>query len=203
MPSSTDVRAAASETRAAALIAIMTCRSVPPRHLIGPGPSQADLARMIEAASTAPDHRGLRPYRFLEIADRTALAEAFVVAEREMNSTATEADLDRARERAGHAPCLLAVITRIDDDNAEVTVPEQIASAGAALGYLLLAAHSLGFGAMAVSGEKARSRSLHLRLGLSRNKSLLCFVGVGTPAKTRGPRKADEMAGPLLTRWTA
>ena len=129
----------------------MIRRSVPPRHLVEPGPSQADLARMIEAASTAPDHRGLRPYRFLEIADRTALAEAFVVAEREMNPTATEADLDRARERAGHAPCLLAVITRIDDDNSEVTVPEQIASAGAALGYLLLAAHSLGFGAMAVS----------------------------------------------------
>ena len=41
--------------------AMASRRSVPPRHLGAPGPTSVDLARMIAAAATAPDHKGLKP----------------------------------------------------------------------------------------------------------------------------------------------
>lgn len=198
-PNPTDQAASAPAMGAALIEAILSRRSVPPRHLQAPGPSASQLARMVEAATSAPDHRGLRPFRFIDIANRSALAEAFVAAEREQNPAATQEDVDRARERAHHAPSLVAVVTRTDAHNPEVTVAEQVASAGGALTLLLLAAHAMGYGAMAVSGDKAHSQTLRRALHLADHESLLCFVGIGTPGKTRGPRKPPET--PLLTRW--
>jgi nitroreductase len=54
---------------------------------------------------------------------------------------------------AFYAPVPLAVISRLQE-NDEVPKIEQRASAGAALGYAVLAADLLGYGAMAVSGRK-------------------------------------------------
>jgi hypothetical protein len=66
------------------------------------------------------------------------------------------------------------------------TAIEQTASAGAALGYVLLAANLLAFGAMAVSGHKVTTKVLRRAFRLAAKEKLLGFVVVGTPAKSRG-----------------
>jgi nitroreductase len=77
------------------------------------------------------------------------------------------------------------VISRVQENDAVPEI-EQRASAGAALGYVLLGADHLGFGAMAVSGRRLATQAMRSAFGLADNEELLCFVGIGTAAKGRG-----------------
>ncbi|WP_114188442.1 nitroreductase family protein [Microvirga aerophila] len=175
-------------------------RSTPPRHLVAPGPSEDEIRMIVRAASRAPDHMSLKPFRFMVIPPdrRDALADAFEAAERELNPGIAGEKLDRAREKALHAPVLLAVISRVQE-NMEVPEIEQRASAGAALGYVVLAADLLGYGAMAVSGRKVATKAMHRAFRLADNEGLLCFVGIGMPAKVKGP--PPEPDPELLRAW--
>jgi nitroreductase len=155
---------------------------------------------LVRAASRAPDHQRLKPFRFLVINPdhREALADVFEAAERELDPGIGGERLERAREKALHAPVLLAVISRVQE-NDEVPEIEQRASAGAALGYVVLAADLLGYGAMAVSGRKVATQAMRQAFGLVENEQLLCFVGIGTPAKVKGiPPEHDP---DLLQTW--
>ena len=53
--------------------------SVGPKYLVPPGPSAEQWARAADLALRAPDHGGLRPFRFVVVGDsqRIALAELF------------------------------------------------------------------------------------------------------------------------------
>jgi nitroreductase len=167
---------------------------------MAPGPSDGEIRQLVRAASRAPDHQRLKPFRFLVINsdDREALADVFEAAERELDPSISGERLERAREKALHAPALLAVISRLQE-NDEVPEIEQRASAGAALGYVVLAADLLGYGAMAVSGRKVATAAMHRAFKLADNETLLCFVGIGTPAKVKGaPPEPDPE---LLQTW--
>jgi nitroreductase len=104
-----------------------------------------------------------------------------------------------AREKARHAPVLLAVISRVQE-NAEVPEIEQRASAGAAVGYVVLAADLLGYGAMAVSGRKVATQAMRRAFRLADNEELLCFVGIGTPGKSKGATAEPDPE--LLQTWS-
>ncbi len=81
---------------------IFARRSVSPRRLIEPGPSPEQVRTMIEAACAAPDHRRLRPWRFILIRNdaRTRLADLFEAAARETHGTLSDDQSERAREKA-------------------------------------------------------------------------------------------------------
>lgn len=175
-------------------------RSTPPRHLGLPGPNLDEVRLLVRAASRAPDHLQLRPFRFVAIEsdEREALADVFEASEHECDPELSDETRVRARERAYHAPVLLAVILRVQQNDA-VPAIEQHASAGAALGYLLLGADLLGYGAMAVSGRKMRTNVMRRAFQLSDHEELLSFVGIGTVQKKRGvPPEPDES---LLQPW--
>src|SRR5829696_1610709 len=165
------------------LLRIAGRRSTPPRCLVAPGPSESEIEQIVRAACAAPDHKGLQPFRFewIGIEDRSRLAEAFEVAERELKPEASPEVLARERERAQHAPILLALI--VCEQECDVPIIEQRASAGAALGYALLAA-----------------AALRGAFGLEANEYLLCFIAVGTAEKRRGPRDEPDLAV-RLQRW--
>lgn len=178
-------------------------RSVPPRHLLAPGPSRVQIEMIVRAAATAPDHGRLQPYRFIHIVAerRSALAEVFVAATQELMPAATATDVARAREKALAGPELLALIVAPVPGNTDIPEHEQWAAAGAALAQLLLAAEDLGFAAMAVSGQRCRTRALRQALGLRPGESLLCFIALGTSTKPRPPR-APIALDALMSEWT-
>ena len=182
---------------------LLTRRSVPPRHLVAPGPTDSDIERMISAAMTAPNHGALISTRFMliEPVNRDRLADLFVEAEKEVRPLASGEALNRAREKALNGACLLAVVNRTFADHPDISVAEQTASTGAALGFLLLSAHALGFAAMAVSGEKTRTHTLRKAFALEPYEGLLCFVAIGTPIKTRGPR-GPAQPDQVLSVWS-
>jgi len=175
-------------------------RSTAPRRLVAPGPSEREIERIVRAACAAPDHKGLQPFRFEWIGteERACLADAFEAAERELRPDAPAAALERERERAMHAPILLALIVRLTEGDVPMT--EQYASAGAALGYALLAADGLGYGAMAVSGDKLATGAMRQSFRLDANEALLCFIAIGTPEKLRSPRGEPDL-GRRLRHW--
>lgn len=181
---------------------IQARRSVSPRRLVEPGPDQKQIATLIRAACSAPDHCRLRPWRFILIrqASRARLADLFKAAAIEMYGDLTEDAAERAREKAAHGPCLIAIVAHIRDDMPDVPAYEQWVSVGAAMQNILLAATSLGFSSMIVSGNKVRTHRLRDGLGLYTAERLLGFVSIGTPSK--GPRRANRpMVDEVLTVW--
>ena len=86
-------------------------RSTAPRHLVPPGPSDEEIRMLVRAASRAPDHQRLKPFRFMAVPpdQRASLADVFEAAERELDPGIAGERLERAREKAHHAPILLTI----------------------------------------------------------------------------------------------
>jgi len=184
------------------LTEISARRSVSPRRLIEPGPNPEHVTLMIEAACAAPDHRRLRPWRFILIRndERTKLADLFEAAAREAHGSLSDDQIERAREKATNGACLIAVVGVIRDDVPDVPPHEQWVSVGAAMQNILLTATSLGFGSMIASGNKIATRALQDGLGLGALDQLLGFVAVGTVSKQRNVVERP-MARDVLSVW--
>lgn len=184
----------------AVIDAILRRRSVPPRKLAAPGPDKDQLSMIIEAGTAAPDHGRIRPWRFVLITDRNALAAIFSNAAHELDPHSPEDLLQREAERAHHAPCLIAIIARIDKDHAIAPPSEQWISVGAALQNILLAAEDLGFRAMIVSGKKVRTDVVRKGFAVSDGEELVGFVAIGSTTVPAKDRQDTQEAG-VLTVW--
>jgi len=188
--------------RPGALLDLLTSRrSVAPRKLVPPGPDDAELDRMLQAALSGPDHGGLRPWRFIDFptATRPLLAEAFVAEKRRRDPLPGELDLQRAREHALVPPALLGFVVR---PMGQTTVPlrEQWLAAGAALGNFLNGAHLLGYGAMVLSGERCNDVPLQRALGVKPDEQLVGFVSIGTIAKAARAAERPEPRS-MCSEW--
>jgi len=123
-----------------------TRRSGKPRDMAAPGPDDAQLARILAAATRVPDHGKLAPWRFLVVppAARAVLGERMAGCLRAERPDAHEAELAAARDFALQAPTLVVVLFS-PRESAKIPLWEQELSAGAACMALLVAAHAEGF----------------------------------------------------------
>ncbi len=176
-------------------------RSTSPRRLARPGPTGADLSRMLQAALSAPDHGALRPWRVIEFRaeDRAALAALFEAEKLRRDPLATPLDLQRARAHAVEVPMLLAFVVS-PRPKAQVPVREQWLGAGASLGNLLNAAHEMGFGAIVLSGERCHDVQLTQALGLQTHEALAGFVCLGS-LQARPPARPLADPRTVHSRW--
>lgn len=135
-----------------------TRRSAKPRELVGPGPTAAELDRVLTIAARIPDHGKLTPWRFVTVADgqRDELALILRNALAEENPDATSAHHEKADQFA-HYEGALVVLVSAPVQNHKIPVWEQQLSCGAAGMNLLMAAHALGFVAGWVTGWQAYS----------------------------------------------
>lgn len=182
--------------------AILSRRSLSPKRLMHPAPSPGQLELMLRASAAAPDHKKLRPFRFIQIPDdkRSDLANAFRDAKLARDPASSEDDLDRAASKAFNGPMLLALVVRTIRDDPRVSVMDQHIGVGAAVENFLLAAHALGFGGCLRSGTSATSRTVREALRLDGSEDLAAFVILGTPQKPSTSPRDDDIAG-LLTTW--
>ncbi len=176
-------------------------QSVMPKRLEAPGPDDAQLRQMVDAAACAPDHRGLRPWRLVRIADhqRAALADLFEACTLDRDPAATPDDIARSREKAHRAPVLLLAVLRGEPVDDEVPLVERAITLGAALMNLLLAAHGLGYGAMLTSGRAVRTPRFTRAFALAPGEQAVCFVSIGSARAA--PRRGRGVAADFLGDW--
>lgn len=183
----------------AALLA--TRRSGKPRDMIAPGPDDAQLRRILEAAMRVPDHGKLAPWRFVIIgsAQRSAFADLIVDAFRDENPNAGPLELDPLRQFATQAPALVAVIS---SPVAHPKIPawEQQLSAGAACMNLLTATHAAGFVGGWLTGWASYSRKVAESLGAGPDDRIAGFIFIGSPSREldERPRPAYEA---VVSTW--
>ncbi len=180
-------------------------QSVMPKRLLAPGPDDAQLRQMVDAAACAPDHRGLRPWRLVRIADhqRAALADLFEACTLDRDPAAPADDIARSREKAHRAPLLLLAVLRGEPaqaaDDPDVPLVERAITLGAALMNLLLAAHGLGYGAMLTSGRAVRTPRFARAFALAPGEQAVCFVSIGSARAS--PRRGRGVAADFLGDW--
>ncbi len=156
-------------------------QTVLPKRLVGPAPSQRELDQWLEAATHAPDHGRLRPFRlvFFPTAQRHKLGQAFAQALRERDPSASEAQTQRAYEKALRAPVLLVLVVDAGPADAEISLHERIICAGCAVQNLLLSATARGWGSSLTSGKAMTSAAVRALLGLKPSEHAICCINVG------------------------
>lgn len=160
-----------------------------------PAPDEAALAELFAAALRAPDHAGLRPWRFLLVRDaaRQQLGELFVHAAQLRDPALSVAQIEKLRQAPLRAPLLLVAYSHLQP-HPKVPEIEQLLSTAAAVQNLLLAAHALGFAAIWRTGEMAYDPQVHAGLGLQQNDRIVGFIYLGTAATSPKPLQPIDHA---------
>ncbi len=171
------------------------------KHLGEPGPDDAALALMADAALHAPDHAELVPFRFKLIrgAARGRLAALFEQAARDAGKDEAAARIDA--ERALRAPVTVAVLARIDLGHPLVPAHEQWVALGGALANFMNAAHALGYGGKMLSGAKVRHPAIQAALAAP-GETLVGWIALGTPLAPPKPHRAKARVADILEDWT-
>ena len=179
-----------------AALLMQSRQTILPKRLAAPGPDAGQLALILNAAATAPDHGQLLPWRFVLVppTERGLLAEVFGAALTERDAAATPGQLAQAREKAHRAPLLLLVIVDGLRGNPDIDLFERIVSAGCAVQNMLLMATALGYGSALTSGKALKSAGLRALFELTPGEHALCFVSIGT-AQTRKNARLRPVPG--------
>jgi nitroreductase len=155
------------------------------KHLSGPGPSAAQIARLLEAADRAPDHGRLKPWRFVPVngAERETFANAVAQARRDQIPEFTDEQMEIEREKIRRSPSVLVAGCVVRKDIPKVPEIEQVIAVGAAVENLMLAAHDLGIGAMWKTGPAAYSARVKAAVGLAAHDHIVAILHLGTKVK--------------------
>lgn len=149
--------------------------------LVEPAPGPEVLERAFACALRAPDHRLLRPWRYLVLQGEALakLGEVFLAAGLAENPALADVERERLRRMPQRAPMIVVAIT-VHKDDPKVPDEELLLSTGAAVQNFLLALHAQGFAAMWRSGSLVHDASVKKALGLADNESISGFIYVGS-----------------------
>lgn len=181
-----------------ALELLLTRTSTP--LLSAPAPSAEQLDIMLQAASRAPDHGSLRPYRFIRIEGEALaqLGELFVEATLTDEPDAAEAKIAKCRAMPLRAPLILAAVA-VTQAHPKVPVSEQVITAGCAVHGLIQAAYVQNIGAIWRTGDLSFNAHVARGLGLAEQEQLIGFIYLGQVVKAK-PTPELSTAG-LLSDW--
>ena len=181
--------------RSTILSLLETRRSGRPREMVAPGPSEAELERILTIAARTPDHGKLFPLRFVTVAaeQRGALADLLAKALPESDPEAGPAHHQKAFEFAHQAPALVVLVSAPIADH-KIPLWEQQLSVGAAGMNLLLAAHALGYVGGWITGWAAYSETVRAAF-CGPGERIAGFLFLGTP----GAELQERPRAPLAT----
>ncbi len=164
-----------------ALSLLETRRSGRPREMVAPGPSNAELERILTIATRVPDHGKIAPWRLVIVApdQRDALADLLAKALSENDPTAGAAHFAKAHEFAHQAPVLVVLISAPVEGH-KIPVWEQQLSCGAVGMNLLMATHALGYVGGWITGWAAYSERVRAAF-CAPGERIAGFLFLGSP----------------------
>ena len=162
--------------------------------MVGPGPTPAELERILTIAARTPDHGKLAPWRFLTVGDnqRAAFAQLLSAALGEHDPEATAAHFDKERQFAHYAGSLVVLVSSPVQGH-KIPVWEQELSCGAAGMNLLLAAHALGYVGGWVTGWRAYDERVRAAF-CAPGERIAGFIFIGEPATELEERPRAPLA---------
>lgn len=180
--------------RSSIISLLETRRSAKPRELVAPGPSSAELERILTLAARTPDHGKLTPWRFVTVSEdqRDALAALLREALAEHDPRSTVAHYQKEDDFAHNAGQLVVLVSAPVPDH-KIPVFEQELSCGAAGMNLLLAAHALGYVAGWVTGWRAYSERVRSAF-CGPGERIAGFIFIG-----HSGREIEDRARPLAS----
>lgn len=179
--------------------AIASRRSI--RKFAERAPTHAEIERMLELATLAPNHRITNPWRFYVLGPEARAAYGLALGNRKAKKATDEAQAESIRRATSDEhralPCMIAVATT-QDDNPEIR-EEDYAAAMMATNNICLAATAMGLGTHIKSGGIMNDPAARAAVGVAENERVVAMVNVGVPLETPAPR-ARRAAGEL-TVW--
>lgn len=151
-----------------------------------PAPNKDEWLAVLDAASRAADHGGLKPWRFriYEGEGRQALGQIY------WHQACSELhDLDPSKEisfikKAFRAPAILLVYAHTQE-HPKVPPIEQIMAASAAAQQAMLGLNALGYGTMWRSGPACFTQKTKDLLNLDMIDQIVGLIYVGTPTSKK------------------
>lgn len=162
-----------------ALDAMATRRTV--GKLVDPAPDETALARAFTAAVAAPDHKRLRPWRFLVVTGdaRKELGALMARALKDRKPESSDDDMQRESAKSLRAPMIIVAVARIAP-NSSIPDIEQTLAVGAATQNLMLALHAQGYGTAWKTGAGSYSEIVRKGLDLEDGDQVVGFIYAGS-----------------------
>ena len=181
---------------------LLSRRSIVVRNMVEPGPSDADIEKILRAGMRVPDHGRLTPWRFKIIRGdaREKMGDILGEAFQKANPDCIEEQVEIEKERFLRAPLVIAVISTT---NPEHKIPEweQILSSGAACQNMLTSALSMGYAAQWITEWYAYNGDVKAALGLDAADRIAGFLYLGTRTEDPTDRARPEY-GDIVSEWT-
>ena len=114
---------------------------------------------------------------------------------------ASEAQIEKEREKPLRAPLTIAVVAKTVAGH-KIPEIEQMLSTGAAAMNILNAVHALGFAAKWVTGANCYDPVFKREFGLEPADQLIGFIHVGTPTEKIAPLERPDPAE-FVIEWGA
>jgi nitroreductase len=162
-------------------------------------PTREQIERMLEAATHAPNHHKVEPWKFIVLAGKAreelgkVMADSLARRLEETRSEKAQALLNKERGKLLRSPVVIAVAAE-PAKQPQVMEIENIEAVAAAVQNMLLAAEEMGLACMWRTGDAAYDPCVKEWLGLSAEDHLVAFVYVGFPAIPRQERHPTDFA---------
>ena len=172
-------------------------RSAPAQALTAPGPSQAEVVRILLLGARTPDHGKLFPWRFVVMGQqsRAALARALApLADRQPDPGKAAKVLSKLT-----APPLTILVLSVPVPGHKVPEWEQQLSSGAVCMNLEHAANALGFAASWITDWYSYDPDALTLLGVGAGERVAGFIHIG--ALNEPPLERPRPDVPAKTTW--
>lgn len=170
----------------------------------GPGPSDEELARILQAGMSAPDHGALRPWRYVVIRGEAVgrLADMAIAAVKRTGDPRMTPEKEKNnRAWLAQVPLVLGVAQKSFFDG-KIPEHEQMLAVGASVMNVLNAVHMLGYAAFWSTGLGTNVPDVQEALGFDPLEyRFLGFVAIGALAADLPPMQRPDFRE-FVTEWT-
>ncbi|HKV02834.1 MAG TPA: nitroreductase [Ktedonobacteraceae bacterium] len=155
--------------------------------MTGERPTREQIEHMLEAATHAPNHYKVQPWKFIVLADKAreelggVMAKSLAGRLEETTSDKAQALLDKERNKLLRSPVIIVVVAE-PPQLPKVLEIENIEATAAAVQNMLLVAEEMGLACMWRTGDAAYDPRVKQWLGLAPDEHIVSFLYVGFPA---------------------
>lgn len=161
-------------------------------------PRREQIEQLLEAATHAPNHHKVEPWRFVVLAGKARVELGAIMADtlaakmEDSSSEKAQAQLNKERSKPLRSPVLIVAAAE-HPQQPNVVAIENVEATAAAVENILLVAEELGLAAMWRTGDAAHNPRVKQWLGLSEEDHIVAFVYLGYPAIPKTERNPQPV----------